>query len=444
MRSSGVITEAEALTGMAEPAPEPADPAIRTPEVGPAFLRLVRSQLDLQLSRARIERGGIRIMTTLDFELQQQAACTALTFSSRLAGAGDPGTGCAGADRLPALPPGTELAAPSASAVILDPQTGQVLAAVGETAGGAETTTLNVHHPGTLTYPFIYLAAFTRGFSPGSLVWDMPPGDEAPLPDARYLGPVRMRIALANDLETPAQGLENQMGPEAIERTTASFSLRSEHATALDVAGAYGILAAGGVRYGHPGPTTILRVEGLDGSVWLDLSAPEVQAVLSPPVAFVMNNVLADESARAVSLGAVNPLDLERPAAVKTGRTESGTDSWVVGYTPSRVTAVWVGTPERGSDLGRSPRIAGSLWNALMNLATQNQPPDGWLVPAGVTAVDVCDPSGMLPTTDCPSVVSEIFLNGNEPSQADTLFRRLAVNRETGLLATVFTPSELV
>jgi membrane carboxypeptidase/penicillin-binding protein PbpC len=187
-----------------------------------------------------------------------------------------------------------------------------------------------------------------------------------------------------------------------------------------------------------------LRVEGLDGSVWLDLSAPEVQAVLSPPVAFVMNNVLADESARAVSLGAVNPLDLERPAAVKTGRTESGTDSWVVGYTPSRVTAVWVGTPERGSDLGRSPRIAGSLWNALMNLATQNQPPDGWLVPAGVTAVDVCDPSGMLPTTDCPSVVSEIFLNGNEPSQADTLFRRLAVNRETGLLATVFTPSELV
>jgi hypothetical protein len=79
-----------------------------------------------------------------------------------------------------------------------------------------------------------------------------------------------------------------------------------------------------------------------------------------------------------------------------------------------------------------------------MQSATLGIPADGWLVPAGVTAVDVCDPSGMLPTSDCPSIVSEVFLNGNEPAQPDTLFRKVAVNRETRLLATVFTPPALV
>ncbi len=58
--------------------------------------------------------------------------------------------------------------------------------------------------------------------------------------------------------------------------------------------------------------------------------------------------------------------------------------------------------------------------------------------------MDVCDPSGMLPTKDCPSIVGEVFLTGNEPTQADTLYRSLAVNRETGYLATVYTPPQLV
>jgi len=84
------------------------------------------------------------------------------------------------------------------------------------------------------------------------------------------------------------------------------------------------------------------------------------------------------------------------------------------------------------------------LWNALIDSASQSQPPDGWSAPASVRTVNVCDPSGMLPTKDCPSVVSEVFLSGNEPIQADTLYRTFAVNRETGFLATVFTPHEVI
>jgi membrane carboxypeptidase/penicillin-binding protein PbpC len=87
--------------------------------------------------------------------------------------------------------------------------------------------------------------------------------------------------------------------------------------------------------------------------------------------------------------------------------------------------------------------VAG-LWHALMQYASRDFPPEGWTAPAGVSKVQVCDPSGLLPTQDCPNMVSELFLDGNQPTQLDNLYRTYEINRETGYLATVFTPSELV
>ena len=293
--------------------------------------------------------------------------------------------------------------------------------------------------------PFTYLTAFARGFSPGSMVWDIPAPDEQPSPGAQYHGPVRMRIALVNDYDAPARDVAAQMGTEAIDRTATSFGLRSGGATLLDMAGAYGILAAQGVRYGQPGPSTVLRVEGLDHAVWLDLADPRAQPVLAAPLAYLMNNVLSDETAREPLLGNPNPLDINRPAGAKIGQTRSGTGRLDRRLHTRRAWRRSGSGPRRLiSSLGRSPRVPASLWNALMLLATASEPPAGWRAPEGVTAVDVCDPSGMLPTKDCPSTVSEVFLTGNEPTQPDTLYRSFAVNRETGYLATVYTPPQLV
>jgi hypothetical protein len=91
-----------------------------------------------------------------------------------------------------------------------------------------------------------------------------------------------------------------------------------------------------------------------------------------------------------------------------------------------------------------TPRFPAALWNALIQIASGNSPADGWIAPQGVSTVNVCDPSGMLPTKECPSLVSEVFLNGSEPVQADNLYRAFGINRETGMLATVFTPPELI
>jgi membrane peptidoglycan carboxypeptidase len=410
----------------------------------PAFVHLVRSQLDQEFDRDRIERGGIMVTTTLDYDLQQEAACTTLAYARLLQGSQSSATDCPSAEGLPALPPQTLAPEASASSVILDPQTGEVLAAVGETEDGGESPSLASHDAGSLLDPFIYLTAFARGSGPGSMVWDIPGPEEEPSPGAHYQGPVRMRIALVNDLAAPQQTVMAQMGAEAIGRTETSFGLRPRSNTLLELAGAYGVFAAQGVRYGQPGPFTVLRVEGIDHVTWLDMAHPRAQAVLDAPLAYLMNNVLSDETAREPLLGHPNPLEIGRPAGAKVGQTSAGKDGWTVGYTPSRVVAVWIGAPSVDTPVARSPRIAAGLWSALMETAAQHEPAVGWSAPQGVTSVDVCDPSGLLPTNDCPSVVSEVFLTGNEPTQADTLYKTFAINRDTGYLATVYTPVQLV
>ncbi len=370
MLNQGVISTEQAIAALAA-APKLHPPSAAEDVPAPAFVHLVRTQLDEQFARERIERGGIVITTTLDYDLQQQARCATVAFVLRLEStAPSSSTACPAADKLPALPPDTTVPEPSASALVLDPQSGEVLAAVGEIVGGVETQTLSAHDAGTLMNPFIYLTAFARGFGPASMVWDIPAPDEQPSPGAQYHGPVRMRIAMINDYQVPTQALAAQMGAEAIDRTETSFGLRPGGTTLLEMTGAYGILATQGLRYGQPGPSTVLRVEGLDHSVWLDLTSPEEQPVLAAPLAYLMNDALSDETAREPLLGNPNPLDLDRPAGAKIGQTESGMDGWTVGYTPSRVVGVWVGTDQADTALARSPRIAASLWNALMQAAT--------------------------------------------------------------------------
>jgi membrane carboxypeptidase/penicillin-binding protein PbpC len=351
---------------------------------------------------------------------------------------------------LPSLPPETTFTDSSTSAVILDPQTGQVLAMVGETIQGVETPLVGAHSSGSGLDAFVYLTGFTRGLSPASLTWDIPSGEINPNFDGGYHGPMRQRVALANDYQTPVKTLEAQMGSENVAKIASSFGLNLDDQVAmLDLASAYGVFGAQGVRFGQYiddefTPATILRVEGADRDVMLDWSLPEAQTVVTPAMAYLMTNVLSDDPARWETWGRQNVLEIGRPAGVKPGQTVDGKDAWVVGFTPYVSVAVWTGL--HGGDLstGVTPRFPAVLWNALMQSASANKPDDGWSAPQGIAAMTVCDPSGMLPTRECPNLVTEVFLNGSEPTQADTLFREFAVNRETGFLATVFTPPELI
>jgi membrane peptidoglycan carboxypeptidase len=432
---------------------QPAPPA--APQPAPAFVNLVLSQFDSLFSRERVERGGLTIFTTLDFDLQAQASCITAVYSARLAGAPDPKTGCESARLLPSLPPDASVADPTSSALILDPATGQVLAVVGETLQGQETASLKPHDPGSLVTPFIYLTGFTRGLSPASLVWDIPGRIDIQNFDGAYHGPIRARIALANDYRVPAEMMIQQMGAENVSKIAASFGLSLDQPhTLLELAGAYGAFATNGVYFGQAlgtdqttgsdvfSPVTILRVETADRAVLLDWSTPQARPIVASSLAYLITSSLSDETARWPSLGSPNALEIGRPAAAKLGQTPEGDEAWAIGYTPFRVVAVWTTARTEGGAI--APRLPAVLWNALIQLASGDLPRDGWPVPPGISVLNVCDPSGLLPSADCPNVVSEVFANGSEPAQADTLYRAYYINRETGYLATVFTPAQLV
>ncbi len=118
-----------------------------------------------------------------------------------------------------------------------------------------------------------------------------------------------------------------------------------------------------------------------------------------------------------------------------------GSSSWVIGYTPQIVTASWVGNPEGVGGGADYQQIAGNLWRAITQYISRDLPAEDWPLPANIITLDVCYPSGLLPTENCPRIVREVFIQGNEPAGADNLFQSFEINRETELLASVFTPS---
>ncbi|CAG0957050.1 hypothetical protein ANRL4_00439, partial [Anaerolineae bacterium] len=345
--------------------------AAQTPLItAPAFVNLVLAQLDSRIPRERIERGGMTIITTLDYDLQKQAVCVTEVYAARLAGLPEPQSECNSAKLLPSLPPAVTFADSSASALILDPKTGQVLAMVGETNQGVETPLVSTHQPGSSLDAFVYLTGFTRGLSPGSLTWDIPSEENIQNFDGEYHGPLRLRIALANDYQVPVETLKKQMGIENVTKIASSFGIElNSDVSMLELAGAYGVFGTQGVYFGQNigdefSPVSVLHVEGVDHAVMLDWSLPQAQTIATAAMSYLMTHVLSDESARWDSLGRSNPMEIGRPAGVKVGQTSDGRDAWVVGFTPSIVVATWTGV--RGESDSVTPRFPAALWHALV------------------------------------------------------------------------------
>ena len=468
MMGQGLITPAEVAQAVANP-PSPPAPLPLAGEGGggegdpaPAFINLALSQLAEAIGAERVERGGLIITTSLDYDLQLQAVCAVQNFLARAKGSASvldaaDGSACEAARLLPSLPSGTSLPGASASTLILDPTTGQVLALVGDVSSGQQAASLAAHPAGTTITPFIYLTGFSRGLNPASLGWDIP--GNTPALGQVYHGPVRLRVALVNDYLPPGERVLEQMGADSVRAISVPFGLSFPpearlleddfSLSPLELASAYGLFANNGTLAGQPvsgpglEPTAVLQVTGVDHSIWLDWTTPREQSVVSLQLAYLMNHVLSDETARWPSLGHPSPLEIGRPAGAKVSRALDLSSAWTVGYTPQRVVAIWLGRAGAGN-ASVPPSLSADLWHGLMQYTVRDLPVLTWDAPSGILSLSVCDPSGMLPTAACPNVVSEVFLDGRQPVQADTLYRTFQINIETGLLATVFTPPEQV
>ena len=451
--------------------PQPAQP-----QLAPAYTALVLDQLARRFSRERLELGGLHVITSLDLDLQTQLVCTLQLQLARLEGREPALTDqdCPTRRLLPALPTGFHpllSAGLQGSAALIEPANGQVLAFAGDSTSLREGASAAGHAPGTLLTPFLAVSAFARGFGPASLVWDIP-GQLAPdqdrltHPNGKYAGPLRLRQALANDTLAPLEQLLEQIGPANVWRLSEPVGLTGLAESAapermldqggavrlLDLAQAYATLANLGSRVGQRPtsgarlePVTILSIVDDQGRRVLEPGPAESQLVLSAPLAYLVHQVISDEPARWLSLGYPNLLEIGRPTGAKLGQTAGGSQVWAVGYTPQRLAITWLGLPANaGAETRLDPRAAAGLWHAIIQSATRDLPVANWTAPTGVSEMEVCSPSGLLPTQACPTVVSELFLDGNEPTGPDTLYQTFQINRESGRLATIFTPANLM
>ncbi|PKO14616.1 MAG: hypothetical protein CVU39_14155 [Chloroflexi bacterium HGW-Chloroflexi-10] len=431
------------------------------------FSRMVINQLYEKYGRDRVELGGFRVITSLDAQFQEAVNCTLQTQLERLSGQESQNLTCAPERLLPGNTSTLQVDNLVGSAIIFNPNNGQILAFVGDMDGHQETAILTTHQAGSSLTPLLAVNAFARGFSPASQVWDIPDSlptaylDES-IPASDYRGPLRLRTALTNDIMPAINRLYQQLGGELIWRSASSFGLsnaeakagddllfQGESANILEIAQLYSTFATLGTRYGvndpdsgQIQPVSILQVESYNGQDWYTHITPDSQAIVSEQVAFLVHDMLQDEYERRLTLGHPNLLEIGRPAGAKFGTVHSNQEVWTAGYTPQYTTVVWMGSPTQETTL--DPKIAGAVWYALMQWLHQDEAVQTWQTPSGISEITVCNLSGLLPTRECPSTVIERFLDGTQPVGYDNLYKNYQINRETNLLATVFTPPDLI
>ncbi|MHC5611365.1 MAG: penicillin-binding protein 1C [Nostoc sp.] len=324
-----------------------------------------------------------------------------------------------------------------AAALVIDNRTGEVLAYVGspdyfnEVKLGRNDGVQALRQPGSTLKPFIYELALEKNLiRPNTILADIPahyaiPGAKLYSPTdytERFLGPVRVRIALANSLNVPAVrvlekvGVEtflerlHQLGFEHLNQTPEHYglglTLGSGEVSLWELAHAYLTIA----RQGDATPLV---------STFSNLPLPSRDAInrvsaYSPlakhTIWQLITNILSDRHARATAFGVDSVLNLPFASAVKTGTSSNFRDTWTVGFTTDYTVATWVGN-FNGEPMRQVSGVTGAapLWNRIMLHLHEHQEPAGFPPPEGLVQLPICAISGLQPTPACTSVVQEYF-----------------------------------
>ncbi|RME06226.1 MAG: hypothetical protein D6803_07080 [Anaerolineae bacterium] len=423
----------------------------------PHWVNYIRSLLEEQFDPQTIYRSGFTVYTTLDPGLQDIAQQVVREQVAALA----------------------DKHVTNGAVVIIRPSTGEILAMVGsadfdnEEIDGQVNMAIAPRQPGSSIKPLTYVAAFEKGWTPATLIWDVrtefpPSGDpNDPRPpyvpvnyDGRYHGPVTVRTALANSYNIPAVktlqfvgiyddpttpqadgliSMAERLGITTLTRPDygLSLTLGGGDVTLLELSGAYAVFANGGRRVPL---VAITRIEDHLGNLVYQYDIPAGEQVIRPEHAFLISSILSDNEARTPAFGPNSPLNLPFQVAAKTGTTNDFRDNWTLGYTPDVVVGVWVGnadyTPMQGTSglTGAAP-----IWNSVMQTAVQRITggnPTPFLPPAGIIEKVICAVSGTEPSQWCPSQRREYFAADQPPlPKGLDLWQKAEIDTWTGLLS---------
>lgn len=452
MQTLGYITEEEAKSALAEANAIQFKP-FREDIIAPHFVMYVRQVLEEKYGKEAIEKGGLKVTTTLDAKLQKFADAAVIAKAESDA---------------------KDLNVSDAALVSVNADTGEIMAMVGsrdywnkEIAGNVNVT-LRPRLPGSSFKPIVYASAFLQGYAPSTVVYDVKTtfgGTYTPSNyDGQFYGPMSFRNALGGSRNIPAIKAARLAGiPNVLDLARKmglglnqpddwyglSLALGAGEVRPLDMALAYSIFANGGYKLE---PVAILKIEDRAGNILEEYKAPaKKNLVLDPQVAYLVNNVLSDASARPGDFWK-NALTVPgQVTGAKTGTSNKKKDSinfpvdlWTIGYTRHLSTAVWAGNAD-GSNVSLKADglgVASSIWKSYMTEATKGQPRVEFERPEGIKWIKVAKRSGKLPTKNTPEdeVISAMFASFSVPTEYDTSYQMVEIDKISGKLATEFTP----
>jgi len=382
----------------------------------PHFVFYVKDLLVEKLGQKMIEEGGLTITTSLDLQLQEKVEKIVNEEISKLG----------------------KFHVTNGAALVMSPSTGEILAMVGSKDyfdlenDGNVNVTLRPRQPGSSIKPINYAYAFSIGFTPATIVQDSPITYQVPgqLPyspknyDGRFRGSVSLRTALGSSLNIPAVkvlaacGVENmvktgkKMGITTWEdssRFGLALTLGGGEIKMIDLAQAYSVFANLGQKTNI---NPILQVVNHHQS-FSQLTKRQTLPVIDPGIAFIINDILADNGARTPAFGPNSLLNIPgKMIPVKTGTSNNLRDNWTVGYTPSFLVVVWVGNNDNSPMSSVASGITGAspIWREITELLLKEYPQTGWEKPENVVEVSICKTTGTLPCSGCPQIGNEYFL----------------------------------
>lgn len=414
----------------------------------PHFVMYIKSILEERYGTALVEQGGLKVTTTLDWDLQEKAQQIVSEEIAKV----------------------ESLNITNGAAVVIDPNTGEILAMVGskdfsakDYDGQFNVATLGLRQPGSAIKPVTYVTALRKGYTASTLLMDTPtefPGGAGQPPykpenyDGKYRGPVQVRYALANSINVPAVKMlalagvkemlktAHEMGFKTLEPTQEnlnrfglSVTLGGGEVRLIDLASAYSAFANGGLRQE---PITVLKVEDSKGRVLEEFKPREGRRVLDKGEAFIISHILSDNQARSEVFGTNSALVIPgRTVAAKTGTTNDMKDNWTVGWTPQVIAGVWVGNNNNTSMKRLASGISGAapIWRKIIMEALKDKPNASFEVPDNVVSAEVDTISGYK-AHDSFSSRTEYFIKGTEPEGEDLVHARLKICKGEGGLAT--------
>jgi membrane peptidoglycan carboxypeptidase len=410
----------------------------------PHFVAYIKDQLMEKFGAAAVEGGGLKVTTTLDWKLQQKAQQIVREEVDKA----------------------KNLKVSNGAAVVIDPATGEILALVGSkdyTATDTSGFKFNVpvqglRQPGSSIKPFTYATAFKKGYTASTVLMDVdtkyPSGDPKKPEynpknyDGKFRGPMQLRYALGNSINTIAVKVSALVGvKDALEtaydmgisslqptddnlrRLGLSMTLGGGEVTLLDLTSAYGVFASLGMR---EAPVSILKVEDSKGKVLYQYTPPSATRVLGADVAYMISDILSDNDARKIEFGSNSYLYIPGiTVAAKTGTTDDKRDNWTLGYTPSVVVGTWVGNNDNSP---MSPTLASGLtgaapiWNRIMREALTGKKDEPFVRPGNIIEMDIDAYGGGTPQPGQPTR-KERFIKGTEPTGPAPIYQNVKVSK---------------